>query len=140
MFEEQLPVVKLQICLFHALRSYWREVTADKLGIRPGERDYSLEIITKLAYSHSEEEYEKHYITLLETAPKSVINYYNANWHVIKYVWVECFKSACITFGERTNNRLESINSKVKSVCSKFSSLCQFFDQFFSVLSVLQNE
>jgi len=98
------------------------------------------EIITKLAYSRSEEEYEKHYATLLETAPKSVVNYYNANWHVIKYVWVECFKSACITFGERTNNRLESINSKVKSVCSKFASLSQFFDQFFSVLSVLQSE
>ena len=126
-FEEQFPGVQLQICLFHALRSFRREVTVDKLGIRPGERDYSLEIITKLAYSRSEEEYEKHYATLLETAPKSVVNYYNANWHVIKHEWVECFKSAFVTFGERTNNRLESINSKVKSVCSKFASLSRFF-------------
>ena len=89
-------------------------MTAEKLGIRPGERDYSLEIITKLAYSRSEEEYKKHYATMLETVPKSVINYYNANWHAIKQEWVECFKSACVNFGERTNNRLESINSKVK--------------------------
>ena len=116
-FQEQFPGVQLQICLFHALRSFWREVTADKLGIRPGERDYSLEIIAKLAYSRSEEEYEKHYATLLETAPKSVVNYQNANWHVIKHKWVECFKSACVTFGKRNNNMLESINSKVKSVC-----------------------
>lgn len=139
-FEEQFPGVRLQICLFHALRSFRREVTADKLGIRPGERDYSLEIITNLAYSRSEEEYEKHYAALLETAPKSVVNYYNANWHAIKHEWVECFKSTCVNFGERTNNRLESINSKVKSVCSKFASLSRFFDEFFSVLSVLRNE
>ena len=30
-FEEQFPGVQLQICLFHALRSFRREVTADKL-------------------------------------------------------------------------------------------------------------
>jgi len=45
-----------------------------------------------------------------------------------------------MTLGERTNNRLESINSKVKSVCLKFVNLQRFFDHFFAVLSVLQNE
>ena len=139
-FNEQFPEASLHICLFHALRSFRREVTCDKLGIRPGERDHSLEIITKLAYSRSEDEYDEHYVTLLESAPKSVINYYNANWHDIKHEWVECFKSACVTLGERTNNRLESINSKVKSVCSKFASLQRFFDHFFAILSVLRNE
>ena len=118
----------MHICLFHALRSFRREVTCDKLGIRPGERDHSLEVITQLAYSHSEDEYDDHYANLLESAPKSVINYYNANWHEIRHEWVECFKSVCVTLGERTNNRLESINSKVKSVCSKFVSLQRFFD------------
>ena len=139
-FNEEFPNSSLHICLFHALRSFRREITCDKLGIRPGERDHCLELITKLSYSRSEEEYDEHYSTLLDSAPKPVINYYNANWHDIRYEWVECFKSACITLGERTNNRLECINGKVKSVCSKFSSLQQFFDQFFAMLSVLRNE
>ena len=38
-FNEQFPEASLHICLFHALRSFHREVTCDKLGIRPGERD-----------------------------------------------------------------------------------------------------
>ena len=139
-FNEEFPEASLHICLFHALRSFRREVTCDKLGIRPGERDHSLEVITKLAYSRSEDEYDDHYASLLDSAPKSVINYYNANWHEIRHEWVECFKSVCVTLGERTNNRLESINSKVKSVCSKFVSLQRFFDHFFAVLSVLRNE
>jgi len=78
-FNEEFPDASLHICLFHALRSFCREVTCDKLGIRPGECDHSLEIITKLAYSCSEDEYDDHYATLLDSAPKSVINYYNAN-------------------------------------------------------------
>ena len=126
-FNEVFPEASLHICLFHALRSFHREVTCDKLGIRPGERDHSLKVITQLAYSCSEDEYDDHYANLLESAPKSVINYYNANWHEIRNEWVECFKSVCVTLGERTNNRLEFINSKVKSVCSKFVSLQRFF-------------
>ena len=50
-FNEEFQEASLHICLFHALRSFRREVTCDKLGIRPGERDHSLGVITKLAYS-----------------------------------------------------------------------------------------
>lgn len=71
---------------------------------------------------------------------KSVIDYFDANWHPVRHQWVECFKGANFTLGERTNNRLESINAKVKSVCSKYASLSTFFDQFFLVLACLRNE
>ena len=69
---------------------------------------------------------------------KPVIEYYDINWHPIHHEWVECFKG--YTVGERTNNDLESVNAKVKSACSKYASLSTFFEQFFSVLSCLQNE
>ena len=52
-----------------------------------------LEVITKLAYSRSKDEYDDHYVNLLDSAPKSAVN---VNWHEIKYEWVECFKSVCI--------------------------------------------
>ena len=77
---------------------------------------------------------------LLDSGLHSVINYYNSNWHPIRYQWLEYFKGVNFTVGERTNNCLESINAKVKSVCSKYSSLSTLFDQFFSVLSCLRNE
>lgn len=139
-FEEEFPNASLLICLFHSLRSMRREVTCDKLGLLPGERDQALEILMQLAYSSSAEKYDDHYTDLKKSGLKSVIEYYDNNWHPIRHQWVECFKGANFTFGERTNNRLESINAKVKSVCSQYASLSTFFDQFFSVLSCLRNE
>ena len=139
-FSTEFPQATLLICLFHTLRSMRREVTCDKLGLHPGERDNALEILTKLTYSKSEANYLQNYECLLDSRLQSVIDYYNDNWHPIRHQWVECFKGANFTAGERTNNRLESINAKVKSVCSKYASLSTFFDQFFAVLSCLRNE
>ena len=75
----------MHICLFHALRSMRREISYEKLEIRPGERDHALELLTSLAYATSEKEYDKHYKTLLETCPQSLLTYYNFNWHVTRY-------------------------------------------------------
>ena len=111
---EEFSGFTLQLCLFHVLKSFCREITCNKLGLRPGERDYVLELLTKLVYSSSEEEYEE----LLKSSPQSVIQYYDANWHSIKDECVEYYKSLSFTLGEKTNNRLESINGKLKSVCS----------------------
>ena len=102
------------------------KITCDRLGLRSGERDCILELLKKLAYARSEEEYHEHYTTLVNTAPVSVTAYYNANWHCIDHEWVEFYKSVSLTSGERTNNRLESINSKIKSVCSRFVNLSHF--------------
>ena len=139
-FQKEFPSASLLICLFHTLRSMKREVSCEKLGLRPGERDHALEVLTRLVYSKSEAEYMRHYQVLLDSGLRSVIEYYNNNWHPIRHQWVECFKGANFTMGEKTNNRLECINSKVKSVCSKYASLATFFDQFFAVLSCLRNE
>lgn len=139
-FHAEFPDAALIICLFHTLRSFKREVTCEKLGISPGEREHALEILTKLAYSSSAAEYAQHYQDLQDSRLRSVIAYYNSNWHPIRHQWVECFKGANFTVGERTNNRLESINAKIKSVCSKYASLSTFFDQFFAVLACLRNE
>ena len=129
-FSEEFSGSTLQLCLFHVLKSFRREITCDKFGLRPGEQDYVLELLTKLVYSSSEEECKNHYAELLKSSPQSVIQYYDANWHSIKDEWVECNKYLSFTVGEKTNNRLESINGKLKSVCSRFANLSCFFDLF----------
>ena len=60
-FKKEIPQATLQIYLFHTLRSFRREITTEKMSIRPGERDRVLEIVTKLAYSKSEAEYDPNY-------------------------------------------------------------------------------
>ena len=59
-FSRNFPDAKLRICLFHVLRSFWREVTAEKMRINEKQRDALLETIQKIAYSRSLTEYETH--------------------------------------------------------------------------------
>ena len=49
-FVENFLGVSLHICLFHVLRAFRREITCEKLSLRPGERDHCLELLSKLAY------------------------------------------------------------------------------------------
>ena len=84
-FRKEFPQAALHICLFHTMRSFCREVTTEKLSIRPGERDHVLELITKLTYAKSESEYDSLYQDLLQTRLSTVIDYYNSNWHSIRH-------------------------------------------------------
>ena len=58
-FTKEFPGICLHLCLFHVLRSFRREITCDKMGIRAGERDHALEILSKLAYARSESDYNQ---------------------------------------------------------------------------------
>ena len=118
-FKKEFPDAALHLCLFHTLRSFKREITTEKMGIRAGEREHALEIMTKLVYSQSDSDYMENYQQLLQSGLRSVISYFNDNWHDIRYEWVQGYKGANFTLGETTNNRVESINGKIKSVCSR---------------------
>ena len=116
---EEFPQASLLICLFHVLRTFRREVTCERMGIRSAQRDMCLDILQQIVYSRSPEEYEQKVAMLQATGLESVIAYFNNSWHPIREECVECFKSRNLTLGNKTNNRLELINEKIKSVCSK---------------------
>ena len=89
-FKTELPDIELQICLFHVLRTFGREVTIDKLGITSGERQTILAKLQELTYARTEEDYEGKYLEFLEISPNHLVtDYFNNNWHNIKSEWVE---------------------------------------------------
>ena len=135
-FSAAFPSASLQLCLFHTLRSFSREVTLQKMGIRVGQRDALLAIFNAMAVARSEQAFEDQCAALEAMNIAAVSMYFRRNWMPIKLEWVQCFKSRCFTLGETTNNRLESLNGKIKSVCSRFASL----HDFFSLLRVLRGE
>ncbi|CAI6377426.1 unnamed protein product [Macrosiphum euphorbiae] len=53
------PTSRLVICLFHTLRTFNREITCEKLGITPDERDNSKKLIEQLCYCKNEKEYQE---------------------------------------------------------------------------------
>lgn len=76
-----------------------REITCEKLGITASERLRCLEILTKLAYSKSPQDYERHLKILNDTRLNSVIDYVKENWTPIKEQWVSCFKDETFNLG-----------------------------------------
>ena len=81
-FKDEFPQASLQICLFHVLRTFKREITSDKLCITQPERKLALEILQKMAYSSSEVHYL--YEQLKQTEMKYVLQYFDNNWHDIR--------------------------------------------------------
>ncbi|XP_065679758.1 zinc finger SWIM domain-containing protein 1 [Hydra vulgaris] len=126
----EFPQANLHLCLFHVLRTFRRELTLEKMGITSEQRRLCLEILQKMTYAKTEEDYANLYQSLKSTKINSVICYFEDNWHKIHNEWVEGLKSTNLTFLNRTNNRLESLNQKIKQVCSRNTNLGQFFDDF----------
>ena len=46
-FQIEFLAASLIICLFHTMRSFKREISCEKMGLRSGERDYALELMEK---------------------------------------------------------------------------------------------
>lgn len=135
-FEEKFPSAKIQICLFHALRTFKREVPL-KLGeLNTTLKKHVLEIFTDLAYSESEETYNIHYSKLISLNVQDLTEYYEKNWHSIKDEWVLYEQNRHFIIKNRTTNRLESLNQKLKSVVARYCTLGKFFhDIIISVVS-----
>ena len=136
---ETFPNATLQLCLFHVLRTFGREVTVEAMSIRSAERSVALDILQKITYSSSAQAYEANRKLLNDTDFTKVSEYFEANWHPIRHEWVACFTNN-FNFNTRTNNRLESINQKIKSVCSAFSDLDTFCKEFQTVVDCLRIE
>ena len=66
-FSACFPEAELLICLYHALSSFRREITCEKMGITSAERNRALEIIQSIAYSKSEALYKENVKLLQDT-------------------------------------------------------------------------
>ena len=53
----EIPQAALQICLFHVLRTFGREITIDKMGNPSGEKATILSHIQEITYSRDEDDY-----------------------------------------------------------------------------------
>ena len=82
---EAFPNATLQLCLFHVLRTFGREITVEAMSIRSAERSVALDILQKIAYSSSAETYEANRKLLNDTGFTKVLEYFKANWHPIRH-------------------------------------------------------
>lgn len=139
-FSAAFPDACIQICLYHTLRTFRRQLTVDRYGITSTLRSSLLSIMQQMAYAMTADHYNKLYEDFTAVAPLPVKAYFDSCWNGITDEWVKGFMSAQSTFLNSTNNRLESINQKVKSVCRPNSTLLDFLTNFRKVLCSLRFE
>ena len=120
------------------MQIFRRTIKTDEIDITKQQRDQYLLYLQKLIYSSSEEHYQIIYTDFCKIAPSNVLDYFNSNWHHIRNEWVKGFMTA--SFGNATNNRIESFNQKLKSFVEKYSYMTPFMNGFFPFIQVLQNE
>jgi zinc finger SWIM domain-containing protein 3 len=124
--KQEFTDATLLLCLFHVLRARSREITTAKMHVTETQRTSALQALQRIAYSASEEVYNTLRDTFHSTMPASVVRYFESNWHPCRREWVLCWQQQNVTFGERTNNRLESVNRRLKAVIKNFSTLPVF--------------
>ena len=92
-FSKCFPMASLDICLYHALRYFRKEITCERMSITSAERSRSLEVIRQISYARSENEYQFHVEKLKTIKLNSVVDYFMENWDTIKNQWASCFKT-----------------------------------------------
>ena len=79
-----LPWTRVLICIFHALKTFRREVSVERMQNTSQTRDSCLGLIEKMCYSKSTTEYDGHYKHFCDIAPDVVRTYFDTNWHLIR--------------------------------------------------------
>ena len=132
-----IPQVQLQLCLFHVLRTFGREVTVSKMSITGGERQVLLEHIQSLTYASTVEEYEERLLMFYEACPnQQVKRYYDTNWGNITEQWVAAYTSKYLNLGQRTTNRVESFFGKLKDLIQKRKTIREMFSDVLTTIEV----
>lgn len=139
-YADKYPNAVLQICLYHVLVTFNREITTAKRKITTEQRKTVLEILQRLAYAESKASYDSTYNEFLGLKLEEVITYYDNNWHNIRDEWTQFGRNAHANYLNSTNNRTESINQKFKIVGNRHANLLSFFENIFTTVSVLASE
>lgn len=137
---EVFPKAKLLLCFFHTLKTFKSKVTCSNMGLSGEERKEAPRILQNIAYASDEIEYEKYYALLLNMKNDELSNYFQTNWHPIRYEWVRGFIKSERTFNITTTNNLESLNAKIKQVVVRNSDLFSFFKDLIACLDSIHSE
>ena len=137
-FKAEMTQVEMQICLYHTLQTFSREVTMEKMKITSAQRTNSLKMLEKLSYAVDEDTYNEMYEEFVKEAPATVVTYFNKNWHVIKKEWVRGLKSFHLQ--NDTTNRVESFFSHLKKYFHPRSTLKDMIGGLLNCIEALRSE
>jgi zinc finger SWIM domain-containing protein 3 len=130
----------INLCLFHCLRTFRREITEAKLGITTAQKSSVLELISDMVYASTEAHYDTAYQSLQQLQLPQVMQYFDPNWHGCRAMWVPCMKNNCLNLGITGTQRIESLHQKVKDVVKRNSEMVSFVTNLITFLRSNEHE
>ena len=138
--QSQFTSAAVNLCQFHCLRTFRREITESRMQITPSQKTTVLELLTQLSHASNPDEYDTAYKDLTALNIPTVTDYYNMNWHGCREQWVPCYKNSVANFGMSGTQRIESLHQKVKQVVKCNADIVSFYKNLLVFLSTHQSE
>ena len=121
--KEVFTKAKVLLCTFHVIK--YNKGKVQDLEIKRNQKSEIMCIIQKLIYAKSKLDFNEQ-VKILETiAPAAFFMYFTANWLNCVEMWAHYPRLTISTFGNNTNNRIESHNQKLKRFIRATSKLDQ---------------
>ena len=105
-------ILGLNLCSFHVIKYLKQKVSSEQISTT--EKSEIMICIKKLIYARSEHDFNNIVHDLETLSPKSFYDYFLKNWMNCKNLWAHFARRHLPTFGNNTNNRIESHNQKLK--------------------------
>ena len=123
-----LPEAKIIICKFHVIQAIQRALK----GYTSADKESVMEIIHKLLRCSPVEEYDK-LVDQLKARVPAFFHYFNAHWHSIRESWAGCFVRDHTTYGNLTNNFVESHHQKIKAFVGRNTTIPQLIQDLIAL-------
>ena len=136
-FKSELPQLELQICLFHVLRTFGREMTVKTMSIMSAQRCTLLDSLQEIVYSRNVDECQRNYDEFCAVFPKPDMKDC-FDWHTITTKWVQGLKTD--NYNTSTKNRLENFLQKLKSILPHKRSNKDLLAAFLGLLVTIRTE
>ena len=128
---EVLPSCSIVICKWHVVRAFQRALK----GYGGDLQKEIMNVIHKIIFCSTEVMYEQLKIDLQQLSPVFYEDYFSKNWDTLKKSWVGCFTRTILTYGNLTNNVVESHNQKIKFLVNGNFQLTELLKQLLIINS-----
>lgn len=132
-----LPDATVLLCKFHTIKCFKKKVS--ELVKPVDEKNKIFSLLKQLVYAKNESMFDDILVKLREE-DEDLHEYIVDNWVSCKEMWVDYLRSGTLTFGNDTNNRIESENGKLKQLLSTTSTMAECIRKLCFYNEVLNDE
>ena len=115
--------INVKICAVHCIRAIWNAFPKFKLSMH--DKNNIAGIFRSMVFQIlDKKDYDRKYRQLVDECPdKGFIEYFDKNWNNISEKWAGYGLKNTVTYGNQSNNRIESKNQKIKLKTDRSSNL-----------------